>query len=70
MNSNSIQSSSILPDHEIDDILFDIPDESDDDLDLGDLDEQVYNFDEQPVSGYEKVKDFESSKHHNYLFSR
>jgi len=46
MNSYSIQSSSILPDHEIDDILFGIPDESDDDLDLGDLDELVYDFNE------------------------
>lgn len=56
-----------MPDHEIDDILFGIPDESDDDLDLGDLDELVYDFDEQPVSEYEKVEDFESSIDHNFL---
>ena len=67
MNNYTNQSSSILPDHEIDDILFSIPDESDDDLDLGDLDELVYDFDEQPVSGYEKVEDFEGSNDHNFL---
>lgn len=67
MNSYSIQSSSILPDNEIDDILFGIPDEFDDDLDLGDLYELVYDFDEQPVSEYEKVEDFESNNDHNFL---
>lgn len=37
----------ILADTEIDDILFGISDESDDDLELGDLDELLNDFDER-----------------------